>query len=276
MSKVVKVSQISKNGVRKLNEDAVLVNKSDNVFAIFDGASSLVPYTSDDGKTGAYIAAHTAAELFKKSHASLMAAAIDANNAIEEIHKEAGIDVTHNLNRFGTTAIALKIANGVAELLSIGDSVAIFIYEDGSVKLPIEYHDHDIEIMRQWRHLADEGAKDIRQLINDDLLVLREAANSTYGSLNGDKRAERFMRTATVNLNGVRHILLLSDGMYLPKSDPDAEEDWERIARLYAEGGLEKILDEVRELEDSDPDLIKYPRYKLHDDASGIAIDLKK
>lgn len=181
MTVIAKVSQVSEPGVRELNEDAVLVNEPEKVFAVCDGASSLVPYVSSNNKTGAYIAAHTATKIFGKPHESLKAAAVAANNAIETIHRESHIDTTRNLNRFGTTAVALKISDGTAELLSIGDSIALFIYNDGSVRLPIEYYDHDIEIMRQWRHLADNGAKNIRQLINDNLLILREAANSAYG-----------------------------------------------------------------------------------------------
>ena len=62
--------------------------------------------------------------------------------------------------------------------------------------------------------------------------------------------------------------------MFIPKADPDAEEDWDYYGRLYLEGGLDKMYDAVREKENSDPESIKYPRYKLHDDATAIAIDL--
>jgi len=61
--------------------------------------------------------------------------------------------------------------------------------------------------------------------------------------------------------------------MFIPKEDPDGEDDWNYYAQLYKEGGLKRIYSIVRELEKSDPELIKYPRYKLHDDASGVAVD---
>ena len=62
--------------------------------------------------------------------------------------------------------------------------------------------------------------------------------------------------------------------MYIPKADPDGAEDWEYCVQLYQRGGLDALYDAVRKKENSDPELIRYPRFKLHDDASAVAIDL--
>lgn len=60
MAKIKHINSINEQGSAALNEDAALINETDGVFGVFDGASSLVPYLSSDKKTGAYIASHIA------------------------------------------------------------------------------------------------------------------------------------------------------------------------------------------------------------------------
>jgi hypothetical protein len=64
--------------------------------------------------------------------------------------------------------------------------------------------------------------------------------------------------------------------MFLPKTDPDAEEDWNEYAKYYQQSGISGLFDVVRRTEKDDPTLTKYPRFKLHDDSSAIAIDFRK
>lgn len=252
----------------------MLVNETKKIFGVFDGASSLGNYLSLNGKTGAYIASNIASETFAFTDKNLKQTALEANSNIEKIHQEAGIDLGSNINRFGTTAAVVRLRDDKAELLQIGDSVIIFIYKDGHTDVPLGYHDHDLDVMRHWRKLADNGVREIRQSIKNDLLKLREEANSVYGLLNGDSKARSFIKIKTVNIENVATILVLTDGMYIPKENPESDEDWHYIAKLYREGGLDKIYETVRQIEETDPGLIKYPRYKIHDDASGVAIDI--
>ncbi len=77
----------------------------------------------------------------------------------------------------------------------------------------------------------------------------------------------------TILLDEVETILLLTDGMFIPKANPDAEENWNDYAAHYHESGLDGLFRFVRETEASDPSLTVYPRFKLHDDSSAVAID---
>jgi serine/threonine protein phosphatase PrpC len=274
MLKIKSVTHLSYRGVRPLNEDKVLVNEKQRVFGVFDGASSIDSYLSPDGKTGAYMAAAISASTFNGMKKGLYETALLANDSIEAAHKAANIDVSKNVNRFGTTAAVVKIEVNSAELLAVGDSVIVVMKKDGRAEAPLGYFDHDLKIMRRWRKLADTGATNIREIVANQVINLRESANKAYGMLNGDKKVKDFIRVTSINLDDVDTILLLTDGMYIPKADPDLEENWNHYARLYREGGLSKIYNTVRQIEESDPNLIKYPRYKFHDDASGVAIDL--
>src|ERR1035437_96341 len=270
---MIQVTQLSHNGVRTFNEDAVLVNEESMLFGVFDGASSLNSYLTTDGKTGGYVASNIAKTVFNNSTEDLKTTSIAANSAIEQAQIDGQIDIANNVNRFATTAAVARLLDNRGELLQVADSVAVVIYKNGHTEVPLGYHDQDIEIMRKWRQLADQGMSDIHNVVADDVISLRESANITYGVLNGDERAENFIGSTAISLANVATILLLTDGMYIPKADPDAPEDWNAYARLYQTGGLEEIYDMVRVKELTDPGLDKYPRYKLHDDASGVALD---
>lgn len=274
MSKLQNLSHISDKGIRDINEDSLLINEEQNIFGVFDGASSLVHYISPTGETGGYIASSIASRTFANDGESLPNLALEANKKIDEAHKKAGIDLSKNVNRFGTTAAVVKLNDRTAELLQIGDSVIIIIKADGTCCLPLGYNDQDIETMRKWRKLADQGASGIRKLVDEDVIRQREAANTSYGLLNGDSKLKDVIKSCTVSLENVRSILILTDGMFVPKSDPDADENWTRYVDLYQSGGVKEILRVVRSTEQTDQELTKYPRFKLHDDATAIALDL--
>lgn len=267
------ITSINEKGIRDINEDRILVDKTKHIFGVFDGASSLVPYTSPEGKTGGYLAASVAADTFANTDLDLEATALKANEQIEKVQFEANIDLSKNVNRFGTTAAVIKINNDTADLLQIGDSIIITIDTKGKAAVPLGYVDQDIIAMRKWRRLADQGAKNLRELVWDDILRQREAANIGYGLLNGDEKLKGHIRTTTIPMDNITVILLLTDGMFLPKADPDASDNWNDYADCYQKSGLTGLFKQVRDTEKSDPTLVTYPRFKLHDDSSGIALD---
>lgn len=270
---VRRINSLSKIGVQLLNEDAILLDNTSGIFGVFDGASSLDAHLLSTKKTGGYIASHAAADIFSQPHNNLTEALESANKHIDSIQKDMEINTSDIARRFSTTAAVVKITQDQAELLQIGDSIIIVIHKDGRAEVPLGYHDHDRGIMRTWRKLADEGKKNIRQLVAKDIVQLRRSANSAYGTLNGDSTMNKFVKTSSINLHDMASILIITDGMFIPKADSGSTDDWNNYVQLYREGGLDKIYSIVRERERSDPELTLYPRYKRHDDASGIAID---
>lgn len=273
MTTIGAITHINEIGIRKINEDRIVVDTTRNVFGVFDGASSVVPYTSLDGKTGGYIAASVAADTFANSNLALDATALLANERLAKVQSDANIDVSKNANRFGTTAAAVKVNDNTIDLLQIGDSIVIVADAAGNATVPLGYYDHDIVAMRKWRRFADEGHQNIRELVWDDIVAQREAANHDYGVLNGDERLKGHLKTTSIALGNIATILILTDGMFLPKADPDSYDNWNAYIDVYRESGLNGLFRHVRDIEDTDPTLTKYPRFKLHDDSSAIAID---
>ena len=64
LEKIKQVSQIQEKGSGIINEDSILVK--DDIFGVFDGASSLNKYIDENGKTGGYLASSIVKEIFEK------------------------------------------------------------------------------------------------------------------------------------------------------------------------------------------------------------------
>ena len=106
------------------------------------------------------------------------------------------------------------------------------------------------------------------------LLKTRNESNITHGVLNGMNSVLPFVSQNNIPLIDIKEILIFSDGMLFPQENPGDPEDIQRIIDLYNKGGLELVKENVRNIENMDPNCLKYPRFKQHDDLSAIAITL--
>ncbi|OHB19760.1 MAG: hypothetical protein A2854_03865 [Parcubacteria group bacterium RIFCSPHIGHO2_01_FULL_56_18] len=269
----MRIDRISDKGVGKVNEDAMVVGTTR--FGVFDGVSSRSGYVDEHGQTGGYLAANIAKKIFETSTDSLIETALAANTKIEDTMKDMSIDITKKENRWGTTMAVVDInqSEGEFEWAQVADSLIIVIHKDGSLKQLIQDdYDHDRKIMVLWKGLADTQAENIRNKLDYDIRQLRQDVNVTFGVLNGEGSVSKFIRSGKESLDTVAHILLFTDGLIIPKEDPNAIDDFSMAVRLFQEGGLIHIRDYIREIENTDPNCWKYPRYKKSDDIAAIAI----
>ena len=268
------VDFISAKGSSRLNEDAFSINKKDHVFAVFDGATSLTPFTDSSGRTGAYRASNIAKEVFDMGGADLNSLVLKTNAKMRAEMLEEGIDIGDKLNLWGTTAAAVKIYNDRFNWLQISDTNIIVIYKDGSSKFLVENNGHDSKTLARLKSFIDGGSKNPTGEIMPYLIEQRRRLNVAYGVIAGEESVN-FIKTGSESLEGVKALLIFSDGMMIPQSTPGAPANAGQIASEYEKNGLKGWLATVRSMEDSDPDLQKYIRFKQHDDATAIAITFK-
>ncbi len=267
----ISVQKVYDKANRRINEDALLIK--DNLYAVFDGATSQVPYLNKKGETGAKLASTIAKNEFSDNKGSLKDLAINANNKINEAMIKENIKVKDKLVRWSTNVAAVRLNNAEVEYLVVGDCFILAIFEDNSSKLLVPYHDHDLENMKEWRKLADKKINNIYEKLKPQRTKLRREMNITYGALNGEREAVKFFNYGKTNLRNIRSVIIFTDGLLIPKEDPEGNEDWELFVRIYQKAGLKGLLKYVRDIEKKDPKCWKYPRYKQHDDATAIAID---
>lgn len=266
----MRIDTLYEKGVRQINEDALLA--ADPLFGVFDGASSLEPYQNEGGKTGAAIASSIARDTFSAGNKSLIELARDANSAIGNAMHRAGIDVSRKTALWATTGSVIKLNDRTFDWVQIGDSLILSISHDRSFKLLVNDYNHDLETMIMWKELASRKTENIGGALSEQFFKVRNEMNVNYGALDGEKEMEKFLKYGSVALDGIAHMVLFTDGLFIPKEDPRQPDDFKTFVDLFLEGGLRQVQGYVREKEASDPMCWKYPRFKMSDDIAAIAL----
>ena len=257
-------------------EDTYLIE--DNIFGVFDGFNSLNSFVGKDGKTGGLIAAEIAKDEFSKNNKSLLNLTIEANRRIKKKNVLYKFDINdkNKRNLWGTIFAIVRIKSNSFEWVQIGDSLILTIYADNTFKVLIKDYDHDKGLLHIWKGLASQKKENIREIIDRGYLTeLRNKVNETYGCLTGEEKAVTFIKKGEENLKNIKHILLFTDGLFIPRKDPSRNDNWNMFVKLFLNGGLREVKDFVRNLEKNDPKCWKYPRYKQYDDIAAISISFE-
>ena len=266
------VDYIHEQGTGTFNEDALFVNGS--LFGVFDGATSLDGATYERGVTGGYLAAGIARDAFRRDDAPLTTLAERANSTLRREMVEKGVDMTRKERLWSTSAAVVRVGEERFDWLQTGDSLILAIYGDGSHKLLVEDYDHDLETLLMWREIAPSCPTGIREALMDQILKVRGKMNVAYGVINGERAALDFLRSGEESLAGIRHLLLFTDGLFLPSEDPAQPADFDRFVRIFLSSGLSGLRDHVRSLQEDDPECRRFPRFKPHDDIAAISLSL--
>ncbi|MBI4836220.1 MAG: protein phosphatase 2C domain-containing protein [Candidatus Abawacabacteria bacterium] len=276
----MKIDALYDKGSGRVNEDAFLISKKR--FAVFDGASPLVPYIDGEGRTGAMIAASLARDAFEHESMSLLAAARNANASIRGAMRKVGVDICQKTALWATSAAAVELHGPednptFADWLQIDDSLIVAIYRDSTHDLLAAHEDHDQQTLELWQKMVREERIEARGALQSPLmqaqfLRVRATMNVHYGAIDGEPEMEEFLRHGRLDLRQVAHLLLFTDGFLLPKKDASSAVDFKLLVKFFLKGGLKAVHEHVRTLESSDPYCTKYPRVKDHDDIAAIAV----
>ena len=281
----MKTDYILESGSGKANEDTLVLEK--NIFGVFDGATSLDNQTFHHGKTGGLIAADTARTVFAKNCHPLVTLARGANREIYNQMRHHGVDLSRRENLWSTSAAVVRIKDNELEWVQTGDCFILLIYTDNSYKALFEQDDHDYETLTMWKTAAKKGSvtpgnikpgsiklgkTGIRDILMDQICKTRSKMNKTYGVLNGEKEADRFLKHGHEPLDQVKEILLFTDGLSIPKETPEKSKEFGPLVDDYLHLGLDGLKNKIRKMEKKDPHCTLYPRFKCHDDIAAIAI----
>ena len=268
----MKIEKIYDQGSDKINEDRLLVK--DNLFVVFDGVTGLIEFTDQKGKSGGWLAADIAKETFASNDRPLDKLAESANGRIKEAMLSNKVAIEQKENLWGTGFAAVRINSGKLEWAQIADCLILLINKGGSFQMPIKGYDHDGEVLGKWKKLGNISRAEKRKILTDDMIKMRRDQCIKYGFLNGEKEYLKFLNQGTADLKDLSQVVIFTDGLILPKENPEADDNFDEFAENYLEGGLKQVRDRVRSMENQDPKCQEFPRYKTHDDIAAIAITL--
>ncbi len=265
---------IHEQGSGLLNEDQLLIQN--NIYAVFDGASSLVGNTWL-GKSGAWWAAKCAVNTLSQEENiyqdhSLSQLFAKANQHIAEKMEQAGINRKNRLGLWSCTGAAIRLYPDFMEYAQIGDSLILCIRNDGSYFLPAPYHNHDHKTLSAWQALAKQGCNDIHNTLSSQIIKTRLEMNRTFGVLNGERQMTNFLKSGSFSVKGIKAVLIFTDGLHWPSEQLSDKEDFAPLVKYYLKSGLSGLHQAVRKLEKEDPHCHRYPRFKQHDDIAAIAL----
>lgn len=270
-ARIPTISALLEKGSGTINEDDLLLGNRN--FGVFDGATSLVPTSYSCGRTGGRIAAEICKQVFKEENHSLVAAAENANREIRRQSLAAGIDFGRKEEMWSCSAAVVRLHYDYFEWAQLGDCCLLVVREDGSSQLLGHIPKQDTETLKQWQRRGGLVNGSVMEVMAEEIRAVRKRMNIDYGVFNGEPEGLDFLANGRMDLNGIRTLLLFSDGLQLPQKDPAAQQDLDRFVSLYCQGGLQALRDQVRSRQLEDICCIQYPRFKLHDDISTIAIN---
>lgn len=178
----------------------------------------------------------------------------------------------------------------------IGDTSLILCYPDGSVKVPTRDQVQSkagSALYAAVQEVAGNGLS-MEEVVNHPLLRALDRDQRIYhnyvdahgktvpqygtGVINGLPTLADYIHTAVVSLEGVVAVMLASDGFLLPDNPLNPRYDMptraSRMWQMIRQHGVRQYLRHLRAEERADADREKYPRLKLHDDATGIVLYL--
>lgn len=282
MGSILKVDYRTVKGVSELNEDSLIINEDILLYGVADGVSSIAPFKNEENLTGGYIASNEVSIYFEelRNYNNLREDLVAINNRLQAKMNEYYIDISMKETLWGTALALVKITETGVDFIQTGDCMILAVYQDSSIRpLTRLQTDHLEQIaLNRWKELIHKGVNSQKDLMKDvkDILVSNRKKSNTangYGVLNGEDHAVEYSEYGKINKNGLKHLILITDGLFLPvESVPKGERYWDYVANSILYKGIEQYTNDLIELEESDPECLRFPRFKKSDDKAGLLI----
>ncbi|MFW5501429.1 MULTISPECIES: protein phosphatase 2C domain-containing protein [unclassified Maridesulfovibrio] len=266
------VESLIEHGTGVINEDFLVME--DNLFGVFDGATSLTSETYENGHTGGFLASNLAGEEFRKNHGTMQELAERANRVIRQEMVQREVNLASKRNLWSTSAAVVRVKGDVLEWAQIGDCRIVCIYKSGDFEFLCQCADQDMETLSMWKEVGPSTEAPIGVALHDQIAKVRCRMNLDYGVFNGEPEAINFLKTGNHDLTNVSNILLFTDGLLMPNEKPWEERAYSEQVDLFRQSGLKGLRDQIRNIEATDLNCCTYPRFKTHDDIAAVAINL--
>ncbi|MFB9279353.1 protein phosphatase 2C domain-containing protein [Cohnella cellulosilytica] len=276
----MKIEHLSVQGCNEWNEDALILNGKERIYGVLDGATSLA--AADGSETGGYLASRTAQRVFEAANGpdiSLRSLVLQANSSIRAEMIERGVDADDKQAVWAAGIAVVRIGEHQIEYAQTGDCMLIATYKDGTVRtVTHDQVDHfDENSRRLWERYTQEDLppEEVRRRVYEVIKMNRLKTNTPegYAILNGDPALERYVEHGYINRIQLASVLLVTDGLFLPRKAGEPAPAMADMTALIDGKGLAGYVDWLiaNEYDESQQGL--YTRLKVADDKTAIKID---
>ncbi|WP_372630875.1 protein phosphatase 2C domain-containing protein [Cohnella sp.] len=275
----MKIEHLSVQGCNEWNEDALIVNEKGRIYGVLDGATSLA--SADGSETGGYLASRTAQRVFQEtesSDASLRSLVLQANERIRAEMIERGVDADDKQAVWAAGIAVVRIGEHQIEYAQTGDCMLIAVYKDGTVRTvthdQVDHFDENSRLL--WEKYTLEGLppEEVRARVYEVIKTNRLKTNTPegYAILNGDPALERYVEHGYLNRIQLASLLLVTDGLFLPRKAGEPAPAMADMVALIDEKGLAGYVDWLIANEYDESQQGKYTRLKVADDKTAAWI----
>lgn len=171
-----------------------------------------------------------------------------------------------------TSTIAIARWNSAAvETYVLGDSPAVIVHPDGSATVHTDDRLAAVAVEHRETYRSNLAAghgygEEHRQTLLELQKEQAERRNRAggYWIVGTDPEAARHGITATTPASEVAAVILASDGVALERHP--SVESWAELCTEAQQHGPDRVLRQIHDSEDTDPDGARWPRSKAHDD----------
>jgi hypothetical protein len=263
----MRVTASSEPGSDQPNEDHIAVGQ--DMVVVLDGATARTETGCIHGI--AWYVQHLADAIV--SHSDLPPADALALAIVQTANQHRTCDLAHPGTPSAAAAI-IQARRGTLRYLILGD---VTFTADTSSGLQVITDNRVRETAMAERAAADAlpngSPRKTRALIRMKQAEL--AARNVPGGFwiaTTDPRVVKHAIIGEIPLTEVRRVALLTDGA-ARAVDPLGICDWPGLMALLASGGSEELIRQVRAAGSKDPDAIRWPRNKIHDDATAAVVE---
>ncbi|MCQ3930379.1 MAG: hypothetical protein DPW16_07950 [Chloroflexi bacterium] len=195
------------------------------------------------------------------------------------------------------TLATIDTQHHVLQFAHAGDTSLMLIYEDGRVEVPTEREarmNYESALFMASRSMSTQK-RSMLEAVNDPVVRSLDRDHRVYhnyvdengqtmpssgvGVIDGLPELADYIVTGTLPLDGVAVVVVASDGFSWPaalhESPPERKARLETMGQRIRREGAARYLAALRAEERADAGREKYPRFKLHDDATAVVLTLK-
>lgn len=194
----------------------------------------------------------------------------------DKFYEESNVNFIESIARPSASMVLVRRKNDKIEYFSLGDCTLLIKDLKGKVTLikdkTLEKFDGKaVTKMNKLRVKNNLTAMEAREVINPTLIKHRLLKNKEdgYWTLEFDNNAVNYSIKGDVNIKDIDSLVLMSDGYAAIFDTYNYCTEVQLIDMLEIKGAKE-VYKVIRDIEEDDCDITKYPRFKKGDDSSVV------
>lgn len=238
-----------KSSLKKEKEDALSINNKLRIYSVMDGSTPIDSFKDEYGYNSAYLAANLIKDYFDSLTTStyLPLEVLNANKLLKKQMEENKINLNNKTELWSTCISSVQIEKDNLIYASLGDTMILIWNYQGEINELTVNTVKNISMrgllsreIKRYNGMEIPNEEYFKKEKNK-IAYHRQLANTPngYSIANGMSEAKYYIQAGMVDIKNIKHVLIMSDGLF------DSKSDLRIIFRKIVEEGLENYVEEL-------------------------------